>query len=251
MQSKIWLTAVLALAGAGAVTARATGLAVVVEDDFEALVAEYDQAVVEWRERLRNAERDERSGVREAHPAKEFWPRFEQAADAGEGRALLWLVQHLKDAGYSLRERSKAAVPLLDRLVDEHREAEWFGDALSEIERLDSRLERPRVIGYYELVATKTERLATRGQALYQWATLLADSDDEADVARADELFERLATEHTGSEWGRKAQVELAGKNLEPGKPAPNFEAQTIDGHSFQLSDYEGKVVLLDFYGFW
>jgi peroxiredoxin len=35
------------------------------------------------------------------------------------------------------------------------------------------------------------------------------------------------------------------------GKPAPDFYAETIDGHAFKLSDYKGKVVLLDFYGFW
>ena len=32
---------------------------------------------------------------------------------------------------------------------------------------------------------------------------------------------------------------------------APDFDAKTIDGHEFKLSDYRGKVVLLDFYGFW
>jgi peroxiredoxin len=26
---------------------------------------------------------------------------------------------------------------------------------------------------------------------------------------------------------------------------------ETIDGHQFKLSDYRGKVVVLDFYGFW
>jgi len=35
------------------------------------------------------------------------------------------------------------------------------------------------------------------------------------------------------------------------GKPAPDFAGKTIDGYEFRLSDYRGKVVLLDFYGFW
>jgi peroxiredoxin len=32
---------------------------------------------------------------------------------------------------------------------------------------------------------------------------------------------------------------------------APDFTGKTVDGFEFDLSDYKGKVVLLDFYGFW
>ena len=39
------------------------------------------------------------------------------------------------------------------------------------------------------------------------------------------------------------------------GKPAPGFTAQAVmpEGNfkDISLSDYKGKVVLLDFYGFW
>ncbi len=35
------------------------------------------------------------------------------------------------------------------------------------------------------------------------------------------------------------------------GKPAPEIEAEDIDGQSFKLSDYRGKVVFLDFWGHW
>ena len=35
------------------------------------------------------------------------------------------------------------------------------------------------------------------------------------------------------------------------GKVAPNFEGKTIDDFAFNLEDYRGKVVVLDFYGFW
>ncbi len=34
-------------------------------------------------------------------------------------------------------------------------------------------------------------------------------------------------------------------------KPAPNFALTDINGHPLQLSDYKGKVVLLDFWATW
>jgi cytochrome oxidase Cu insertion factor (SCO1/SenC/PrrC family) len=39
--------------------------------------------------------------------------------------------------------------------------------------------------------------------------------------------------------------------DLEPGKLAPEIEGEDIDGQKFKLSEYRGKVVLLDFWGHW
>jgi cytochrome oxidase Cu insertion factor (SCO1/SenC/PrrC family) len=39
--------------------------------------------------------------------------------------------------------------------------------------------------------------------------------------------------------------------DLEPGKLAPEIEGDDIDGQKFKLSEYRGKVVLLDFWGHW
>jgi len=40
-------------------------------------------------------------------------------------------------------------------------------------------------------------------------------------------------------------------QNLAVGKPVPDFTAKDIEGAEFKLSEYKGKVVLLDFWGFW
>jgi len=39
--------------------------------------------------------------------------------------------------------------------------------------------------------------------------------------------------------------------NLVVGQPVPDFEAEDADGHAFRLSDYRGKVTVIDFWGFW
>lgn len=40
-------------------------------------------------------------------------------------------------------------------------------------------------------------------------------------------------------------------KDLEIGKKAPEIEGKDVNGKSFKLSEYRGKVVVLDFWGDW
>jgi hypothetical protein len=48
-----------------------------------------------------------------------------------------------------------------------------------------------------------------------------------------------------------KLRGAVALDNAPIGKPAPEIEWDDIDGKAFKLSDYKGKVVLLDFWGNW
>ena len=41
------------------------------------------------------------------------------------------------------------------------------------------------------------------------------------------------------------------GGSLEIGQQAPEIAGEDLDGQSFKLSDYRGKVVLLDFWASW
>ena len=59
-------------------------------------------------------------------------------------------------------------------------------------------------------------------------------------------------TESKGTEpLGPKGRTELFElRNLAVGKAAPEIEGEDVDGVKFKLSDYRGKVVLLDFWSF-
>ena len=51
---------------------------------------------------------------------------------------------------------------------------------------------------------------------------------------------------------GERAEKALfALRYLAIGKVAPDIEGEDLDGESFKLSEYRGKVVMLDFWGDW
>lgn len=63
---------------------------------------------------------------------------------------------------------------------------------------------------------------------------------------------EKLAGRGEGQTIADAAKVELFElRNLRVGKPAPDIEGEDLDGKKFKLSDYKGKVVVLDFWGDW
>ena len=78
-------------------------------------------------------------------------------------------------------------------------------------------------------------------------------------VALADVLarYTRIAAEYGDVARGRrmlKDSSEMAIKNLTVlavGQPAPEIAGEDLDGVAFKLSDYRGKVVMLDFWGDW
>jgi hypothetical protein len=71
----------------------------------------------------------------------------------------------------------------------------------------------------------------------------------------AEAFFERAAKQYAGVKIpgggtvGAKARAELFEmRHLRVGKEAPDIEGEDQDGKRFKLSDYRGKVVLLDFW---
>ena len=75
---------------------------------------------------------------------------------------------------------------------------------------------------------------------------LIVEIDDQfADVV----LMTRGEKEITIGEKCTGTLFEL--RNLLIGNTAPDIEAEDLDGQSFKLSDYRGKVVVIDFWGDW
>jgi hypothetical protein len=88
-----------------------------------------------------------------------------------------------------------------------------------------------------QLRASAPEKLRRESEELYQRA-----ADKYGDV----KFPNRDSTLRT---WAESALFEL--RYLQIGKVAPEIEGEDIDGRKFRLSDYRGKVVVLDFWGNW
>ena len=89
-----------------------------------------------------------------------------------------------------------------------------------------------------------------------------AKSDDKKAelIKSAEAAFGRVAKYDDGKskeikQYVAQAAGALAGlKNIDAlkvGKPVPDIDGVDLDGKAFKLSDYKGKVVLLDYWAFW
>ena len=91
----------------------------------------------------------------------------------------------------------------------------------------------------------------------------LKKTDPAVLAKEAEELLDRITKDRSYAQTtipfgdGRISLGQLALRELfemrylQPGKVAPDIVGEDIDGKPMKLSDFRGKVVLLDFWGFW
>lgn len=89
----------------------------------------------------------------------------------------------------------------------------------------------------------------------------IKEADIQPKLKEAIAAFEKLSQDYGDMELnvlrGREKASELAKKEIEQikkspiGKVTPEIAAEDIDGVNFKISEYRGKVVLLDFWGHW
>jgi serine/threonine-protein kinase len=76
-------------------------------------------------------------------------------------------------------------------------------------------------------------------------------------LRRAEKEFDRVAREFGSVNYGRFTLAEIArfelqkARHLEVGCPAQDIEGTDLDGKKLKLSDFRGKVVVLDFWADW
>lgn len=122
-------------------------------------------------------------------------------------------------------------------------------------------------------IAAKHPQHTVRGQAVYAlgeynryraqpWGKKLSEDEQAKHFAKAVQYYTKVTKEFAEAQTpdgkhklGDKAEIELIRikniPNLIVGNSAPEIEGVDLHGEKMRLSDYRGKVVLLDFWGHW
>jgi hypothetical protein len=227
------------------------------EQTYQAIMKDYQTAQQEFFKAYREAKTDEeRNKAASKSPnVQEYASRMMKLAqkhpkNPAAEKALVWIVQM---AGYT-PDGAKA----VDLLLKDHIKSKDLGVVCQSLE-YSSTGNGEKLL---REVLEKSPHKDVRGQACYSLARNLKNKserlpEDEKTAKEAENLF-LLVTEkykdakHWRGTLGKAAESELFEiRNLAIGKVAPDIEGEDVDGKKFKLSDYQGKVVVLDFWGNW
>lgn len=151
--------------------------------------------------------------------------------------ALIWTLAHSRHGS----ESAANALSLLQKhhIADERMEAVCEALEFNDTDATQAFLK--------QLIDKNPHRKVKAAAAL-----ALGQIHAEENPRQAERYFKDVA-----EKYGTPQQIESARQhlfemqNLAIGKAAPEIEGQDIDGNTFKLSDYRGKVVVLSFWGDW
>ncbi|WP_143157510.1 peroxiredoxin family protein [Rubritalea squalenifaciens] len=226
-------------------------------ESIQGIINEYEAENRAVLEKFRAAKtREERNKLFNSRPDKtEYGKRIMKLAEANpkseeSAKGLLWV------ATQGTREtRQKAS----DLLIQEHADTETV---LSYARYLAGGYGgTPEILT--QVVESSTKPKIKRGAQYYLASFYVKNADRQQDEAvakqqrdKAKALLTELIEEEKKSplDAGTLAQLETKLMQLEQlvvGGVAPDIVGTDQDDQEFKLSDYRGKVVLLDFWGYW
>ncbi|MFM1871004.1 MAG: hypothetical protein RL398_426 [Planctomycetota bacterium] len=250
------------------------------KQEFQALVDAFAEASREFtKRRQREVEAAKKDGkptpaMSMAGPAAEWLPKFRAGAEKYRGTdgAIPFLVW----VGNQSRGADREAV--LATLLTAHLQSPELGSALrlitSQLQAGGARLinmqsGQPAGAGddagaaaRQELVQSQLAKILAdnphanvKAQTLLARANLVLEARTEVEATRREAAVADVkAAAELATDAALKAQLDgilFAQKHLVVGAVAPDIEGPDLEGVAFKLSDYRGKVVLLDFWGFW
>ncbi|HZN41436.1 MAG TPA: hypothetical protein VFD82_21700 [Planctomycetota bacterium] len=255
--SLLLLTPALAIAQASDVKPAAT------QQDPEAaykeLVKAYNKAISDWRGEVdaavkkAQAEGTEFPPIVNNAPTKEFVTRAQELAAeyAGKDEAIQFLGFVCKYASKEINAVKKA----VQTLAADHATSPAIRKVLPYLAGPAMRfgVVTDPVKGLLDEVAEKHTDADCKAQALLTRGTLrLQTATNDEQRKAAEEDLRKVATVAKDQDLTAQAKDALFEiENLQVGCTAPDIVAKDTDGVAFKLSDYRGKVVLLDFWGFW
>lgn len=216
--------------------------------DFQGIKLEYDQAVQKYSKAYSAAKSDaERSKLAKEFPnSGKYSQRIlelvqKNPREPGAVEMLTWVINH-----DSFNSAGREAMKLIEQY---HVDSDKLGSICAFLGMVGSEED----VKLLRSILEKNPNRDVQGQACLSLGRALKNKSP-ADAERyLERTVEKYGDVKSGqSNLGDNAKGELFEvRNLGIGKPAPEIEGQDVDGKPLRLSEYRGKVVVLDFWGDW
>ena len=226
--------------------------------------AQYSEMVAEFRAEQLQLSKSFRETEDKAEQVKirkrmttmglDYSPRFlKVATDYPDSKAavdsLVWVVQMGNRIG------SRDIGPALKLLAENHVKDERLALLCRGLQRMIT----ADVQAFLQVVIDRSPHRDARGIACFSLACQMQKTAERTpgNQAIAEKLYQQVVDDYAdvsylrGNLGDRAAGALYATKNIGIGKVAPEIVAEDLDGVKFKLSDYRGKVVVLDFWGDW
>ncbi|MBK7642869.1 MAG: redoxin domain-containing protein [Planctomycetes bacterium] len=175
-----------------------------------------------------------------------MWDKFQALAAKGHGRSLLWLAQNAQHKYEGKKETTQKKLELYGQLIEKHGSASWSDEIVDLVVKREKKYFRMQEMDTLltQLKTTSKNREAQAAALNALCSVLSGTSAGESERKRAEEYKAELEKNYQDTAIALRM-------NLAVGKSVPDIEGKDVEGVAFKLSDYKGKVVLLDFWGFW
>jgi len=225
---------------------------------FEALQQEFMNAQNAFQEKARQVYQEDgidayRKYQKDSDPTPRFIPRFQDGAakHASTPAAIPYLTWLLVADRKPQNDTSRDA---LANLVVDHIDSPDLEDAILMLEfgwRMTGEADADEAI---QEALQHSPHAAVKGAAEFVLAMRVLNdrqAGEDAKAAAVQGLRKALKMAPDGGFAPRAEGVVFEQDHLQIGKQAPDIKGRDLEGVDFALSDYKGKVILLDFWGNW
>ena len=202
------------------------------------------------------------------HPAKEFLPKFRSYAEKHSGTpeavpALVWMLENTPRAGGN----EKATKWAIERLSKDHAADGAITDALQNMRYMAYSVDPDLLVAFYQRVIDTNKDKEAQAFATFNLAftfyerssqgggilqALTGKGDSKKDKAKAEKLFRKVVKDYEDTKAAKLAdRFIFEMDHLQIGMKAPDIVGKDVEGKEIKLSQFEGRVVVIDFWGYW